>query len=472
MSSVDRLAQTIAALKQRVTTLETAPPQLPHSSVIINGQDVAVPDALAGAVGAKAAVAELNDTVLPALDARLLENAEAVAAAQAILDASPTVKLAMSELVAQIATIIELDAGRIVSGTVDTGRLNAEAVAAAVGSFLKITAENLAAGSVTAEAFASTLVLASTIIAGDPAGAHVELGANGLVIKDAAGNVVLQQNASGGIEMAGNLRRTDGKAFIEVGKVPAFGSTSSNSGLSGIRFIPDHGTANPSEEGGESLDLFGAWITFDSDEAAPSLNLELHEGLISPKTAHLKLGGAETRLAGGTVDGGGSNSISLGSTMLFVSGAKSMELNQSGFFVGGSKVGPPQYIHSSSWQNLSASSASRVLADIPIPAADHDRWLELSATLSYSAQTISSGAAYADICMSFNATQVANTDVKYRVSRNQYTNFSESATLHAMGYLVPAGVAVVPRLWHYNSNASPITWGYAAGRFTAKLIPA
>lgn len=110
---------------------------------------------------------ELSPTVIPnlsagkitsgTLDTNRLNASEVAAAVANVISLNAqritsgtldTARLNAQEIAAAVATIIELNADRITSGTISTARLDAEAVAAAVGSFLELNADQITSGTI------------------------------------------------------------------------------------------------------------------------------------------------------------------------------------------------------------------------------------------------------------------------------------------------------------------------------------
>lgn len=73
-------------------------------------------------------------------------------------------------------------------------------------------------GGITARHLAATLVLASTIIAGNPSGAHVELTGSGIALRDSAGQTVLTLTPAG-ISLAGWVVHQSPGGTVKIGLV-------------------------------------------------------------------------------------------------------------------------------------------------------------------------------------------------------------------------------------------------------------
>ncbi|MEV4806753.1 fibronectin type III domain-containing protein [Nonomuraea sp. NPDC049421] len=101
------------------------------------------------------------------------------------------------------APLVEGDAAE---GSITTGALAANAVTAAKVAAGAIEASHLAAAAVTADKLTAVLALASRIVAGDPAGARVELNEDGLEAYAAGGGQTVSVSAaSGAVSIVGQL---------------------------------------------------------------------------------------------------------------------------------------------------------------------------------------------------------------------------------------------------------------------------
>ncbi|GAA1333975.1 hypothetical protein GCM10009592_28880 [Brachybacterium rhamnosum] len=72
-----------------------------------------------------------------------------------------TGRLNAAEIAAAVASVIELDAGRITAGTIDTARLNATAVAAAVATVIQLNASRITTGTLDTARLNATTVAAA-----------------------------------------------------------------------------------------------------------------------------------------------------------------------------------------------------------------------------------------------------------------------------------------------------------------------
>lgn len=81
-----------------------------------------------------------------------------------------TARLNATEIAAAVATIIQLNADRITSGTVDTARLNATELAAAIATIIELNADRITSGLVTADQIDTTNLISEGVQIVDPAG--------------------------------------------------------------------------------------------------------------------------------------------------------------------------------------------------------------------------------------------------------------------------------------------------------------
>ena len=104
------------------------------------------------------ATTSLDPVVIPVLDAGKITSG--------VID---TARLNAQEIAAAVATVITLNADRITSGTINTARLNAEQIAAAVASFLTLNASQITAGTIDTARLNATEIAAAvaTIISLD-----------------------------------------------------------------------------------------------------------------------------------------------------------------------------------------------------------------------------------------------------------------------------------------------------------------
>lgn len=114
-----------------------------------------------------------------------------------------------SQLVAgsvQTATIAAgaVQADQIAANAITTAKLEALAVTAAKIAANTITAGQIASGSITADLLASTLVLASEIIAGNPAGARVQIDSDGINAYGPDGKSTVMIGADGNASFKGS----------------------------------------------------------------------------------------------------------------------------------------------------------------------------------------------------------------------------------------------------------------------------
>ncbi|TMR97526.1 fibronectin type III domain-containing protein [Nonomuraea basaltis] len=130
---------------------------------------------------------------------------------------------------------VQLVSGDAADGSITTGNLVANAVTATKIAVGAIEASHIAANAVTADKLEAVLALATRIVAGNPAGARVEINATGLEAYDASSvQTVAVSSATGAVSIVGQLATgATGRRII----VNPAGSTDPE-----VRFMPGTGT--------------------------------------------------------------------------------------------------------------------------------------------------------------------------------------------------------------------------------------
>ena len=148
-----------------------------------------------------------------------------------------TARLNALTVAAAVATIIELNADRITSGTIDTARLNATTIAAAVASIIELNADRITSGEIVAgqiganqvqtEHLAADAITAKHTITGATiqtdaaASTGVKIDTTGLRAFNISGGQTLEVGSNGEVQIVGEISQTDGFHEVKLGQIPA-----------------------------------------------------------------------------------------------------------------------------------------------------------------------------------------------------------------------------------------------------------
>ena len=148
-----------------------------------------------------------------------------------------TARLNALAVAAAVATISELNADRITSGTIDTARLNAATIAAAVASIIELNADRITSGEIVAGQIGANQVQAEHIAADAITAKHTITGATiqtdaaantgvkidttGMRAFNTSGGQTLDIGSDGEILILGEIAQTDGYHKVTLGDIPA-----------------------------------------------------------------------------------------------------------------------------------------------------------------------------------------------------------------------------------------------------------
>lgn len=147
-----------------------------------------------------------------------------------------TARLNALNVAAAVATIIELNADRITSGTIDTVRLNAATIATAVANIIELNADRITSGEIVAGQIGANQVQAEHIAADAITAKHTITGATiqtdaaantgvkidttGMRAFNTSGGQTLEIGSDGTVEVIGEVSQSDGFHEVKLGQIP------------------------------------------------------------------------------------------------------------------------------------------------------------------------------------------------------------------------------------------------------------
>lgn len=117
------------------------------------------------------------------------------------------------------------------------------------------------------------------------------------------------------------------------------------------------------------------------------------------------------------------------------------------------------------WKNLTASTSSRVIADLVVPQATYPRKAYIHARVSVISGAISSGTLKEDVCVSALTSTVGSAQGRSRLIFNS-TNAAQYQTATVDCEVdIPANTDPLIRCWLYNVDAAAVTAQATNGAF-------